>query len=295
MLSGVKRVAVFCSDGIGDALIYLTLAHNLHRNHYEATLFSPAARGLQSWFPHLAIEEPPIPEDFGKVLGRFDLVLAQAHSPADRLVERVPVPCHVFKKHLLDRHRSMVENLVTFCRRTLALPRVSPENGIRIPGGLEPRRIRRRVIIHPTSKDEAKNWALRKFIGVARRLDAAGYEVAFILAPEEQPEWRAIFGDRFEMPRLKTLDALARYTCESGWMIGSDSGVGHLANNLGVPTLSVFSRRGTARYWRPGWGPGAVIYPRLAVPGRWGRRHWSMFLSVNRVMRAFRALEETVS
>ncbi|WP_429485147.1 glycosyltransferase family 9 protein [Paraburkholderia youngii] len=80
---------------------------------------------------------------------------------------------------------------------------------------------------------------------------------------------------------------------EAGWFIGNDSGLGHLASAIGVPTLSLFMRSGLARTWRPGWSPGAIVLPLNVVPtGRLRERCWKRLMSVRRVLRGFETLRD---
>ncbi|WP_309235085.1 glycosyltransferase family 9 protein [Paraburkholderia youngii] len=80
---------------------------------------------------------------------------------------------------------------------------------------------------------------------------------------------------------------------EAGWFIGNDSGLGHLASAIGVPTLSLFMRSGLARTCRPGWSPGAIVLPLNVVPtGRLRERCWKRLMSVRRVLRGFETLRD---
>ena len=75
---------------------------------------------------------------------------------------------------------------------------------------------------------------------------------------------------------------------ESGWFIGNDSGIGHLASSLHIPTLSLFMRRGIAHTWRPDWGAGQVLIGSTYLPtGFLKERYWKYMLSVRQVSRAF--------
>ena len=74
-------------------------------------------------------------------------------------------------------------------------------------------------------------------------------------------------------------------------MIGNDSGVGHLASCLGIPTLTICRSQMAANFWRPGWSKGAVITPPAWVPNLKGLRlrdqHWQKFISVKKVYKTF--------
>jgi ADP-heptose:LPS heptosyltransferase len=97
--------------------------------------------------------------------------------------------------------------------------------------------------------------------------------------------------DKDAAQRLHSFDRLAdvaAWIAESGWFIGNDSGLGHLASALGVPTLSLFMRRGIARTWRPNWGRGAIVLPyNLFVVGALKERYWKMALTGRSVLRSF--------
>jgi ADP-heptose:LPS heptosyltransferase len=108
------------------------------------------------------------------------------------------------------------------------------------------------------------------------------------VAPEERAHWTHIEQLGLTLADLGPLDQVAAWLYESGWFIGNDSGVGHLASSLQVPTLSLFMRRGTARTWRPGWGVGQVLIGSAYLPtGRLKERYWKYMLSVNKVSQAF--------
>ena len=98
----------------------------------------------------------------------------------------------------------------------------------------------------------------------------------------------------FEVHAFPSLDFLARYVYESGYLIGNDSGLGHLASALGIPTL-IFCRRKTwANMWAPSFHRGVVVTPSSWIPNirgfRLRDRHWKKFISVRMARRAFERL-----
>ena len=95
---------------------------------------------------------------------------------------------------------------------------------------------------------------------------------------------------------FRKLDNVATWVYESGWFIGNDSGIGHLASSLHIPTLSLFMRRGIARTWRPDWGTGQVLIGSTFLPtGFLKERYWKYMLSVRQVSRAFEQLRASLS
>lgn len=189
---------------------------------------------------------------------------------------------------LHDDSVTMVEQAVAFCRTRLGLAEAEPAIGFCLPAHLVARRYPRRVMIHPASYNAKKNWPAEKYLHLARRLRARGYDPQFVLSPKERGEWASLFEPEFTVPHLADTGRLAEYLYESGYVIGNDSGVGHLASALGIPVLTLFRKRRDGFCWRPGWGHNEVVRPILSVGAL--RNAWTFFLPVGRVDRAFERL-----
>jgi heptosyltransferase-3 len=128
---------------------------------------------------------------------------------------------------------------------------------------------RRRVLIHHTSSLEDKNWLKEKFQEVALGLKRRGYEPVFV-------------------PEFSSLDDLAAYVYQSGYVIGNDSLVGHLASNLQIPTLIVADKEERMKLWRPGWLEGSVVTLAPWIPSwKFFEKNWKYFISSGRVLRTF--------
>ncbi|MGI4862085.1 MAG: glycosyltransferase family 9 protein [Janthinobacterium lividum] len=289
-----RQVAVILSPALGDSLLLATVAHNLQLNGVQVTMFGHQGYLLRDWLPALQVR-PALDAHAAnliEVLAQFDAVL-QLHDdkPFANLAE-----CHprvILLEHICRSAApySMVDRLVEFCRDELHLPRVGRSNGLTPPAGLEYRRHRMRVAIHPTASTADKCWLAPRFLQLGLMLRESGFDPQFVVAREERAAWAAVEAAGMVMPDLGSVDNLAGWLYESGWFIGNDSGVGHLASNLQIPTLSLFMRRGIARTWRPGWGVGDVLIGGAFLPsGRLKERYWKYMLSVGRVMRAFHRL-----
>lgn len=191
-----------------------------------------------------------------------------------------------------DDSVSMVEQAVSFCRKRLGLAEASSDIGLQMASTLKHRRHANRVMLHPLSYNVKKNWPARKYLALARRLRAEGYEPQFVLSPKERCDHLEVFASEFEVPEFPDAKALAAYLYESGYVIGNDSGVGHLASALGVPVLTLYRKRRDGFCWRPGWGAGKVVRPVFSL--NFMREKWAMFMSVNRVVRGFQVLSQKV-
>lgn len=189
---------------------------------------------------------------------------------------------------LNDDSVSMVEQAVAFCRSKLGLDDACADPGFVMPGTLKPRRYSHRVMLHPSSYNEKKNWPHQKYLELARRLRGQGYDPQFVVSPKELALWSPRLGDEFPIPCFANARELAAYLFESGYVVGNDSGVGHLASALGVPVLTLFRKRRDGFCWRPGWGRNVVVRPVISLGAF--RSSWKHFLSVDRVEEAFSAL-----
>ena len=213
----------------------------------------------------------------GRVRERFGEEKAACLVPLARAAGPIRV--------IADDRATMVEQVVAFCRERLGILQASDELGLRLPEHYQYRRHQRRVMLHPTSYNPKKNWPWQKYLRLARRLRASGYEPEFVLSPKERGQWAGFFEAEFPVPTLADTKALAIYLYESGYVIGNDSGVGHLASALGIPVLTLYRKRRDGFCWRPGWGDNEVVRPWLSLGAL--RKAWMYCLSVSRVKRAF--------
>lgn len=291
-MRAVGRVAFVMSHALGDTLVSMVIVRNLRRYGIAVDVYGRVAHALRAWFPGVTIHPLPAPEDSHAVLAAYDTVLQmQRHEPYADLVDTHPGAVHLRQVLYAPQGGTMAHRFAAFCRARFGLPEATIDNGIvppPVPSTLRHRRYRNRVLIHPEASRADKCWLPRRFIAVAQRLRAAGYEVQFVIAPHERERWGALAAAGFAMTACEDLHALACTVYESGWCIANDSGVGHLASNLGIPTLSVFRRRGVSERWRPAWGRVDVILPWQWIPTAYLKeRLWRHTLTCARVLNAF--------
>jgi ADP-heptose:LPS heptosyltransferase len=104
------------------------------------------------------------------------------------------------------------------------------------------------IAIHPGSTDEKRRWPAPYFAAVINQLLRRKYPVILLAGPSEAETLisvrRNISPDR--PPGMLTilgnapLLEVARRIKQCRFFLGNDSGIGHLAGLLGVPTLSLF-------------------------------------------------------
>ena len=180
--------------------------------------------------------------------------------------------------------KPVVRQLADRVAELLKLANTTYENGLVVPRPGDSA-AGRRVIIHPTSSSPMKNWPADKFLELAAVLHREGWEPVFTVSPAEQAEWQAIVGTDAELRILPGLKELAAFYATAAAFIGNDSGAGHLASCIGLPTVLIYKRWRRHPPWRHGWAPTRVVFARGLSPRNWQRR-----VSVARVAGGFFSL-----
>lgn len=311
------KAGVFCHNGLGDGVNCLALSNNLQLNGWKVETFQNIIGSMQEWFPHLHVQPYPPVSELPKILSTYDwffvvqndtdpFVIKLIQEGKRRFPERLKVIYLYPSKYIVNEpyysdcltepHLSIAENLRLFCERVLHLPKITQSNGFIPPDHLSHRKNFKRVVVHPTSARPTRNWPKEKFVKLALHLKEEGYQLVFVPGGEKEKEAWSDIG--FEVVSFPTLDLLARYIYESGYLIGNDSGLGHLASALGVPTLTFCRRKKWANMWAPSFTKGVVVCPSsliLNIRGlRIRDRYWRNFITVGMARRAFERLIQTV-
>jgi hypothetical protein len=299
----MNKCAVFCSQGIGDGLIFCQLSYNLQKNGYQVDTYHNSLIELQEFFPHFSLKKNIREEDFYALFSSYDTLFFNLDSQNEKIARwakekapsRVfllkPTTCkgkNIYREGFLDINKTVAENLVDFCQNILHLKDVEKTNGMEAPEGFQHRKYKKRIAIHPTSRDPSRNWPEKKFHRLKAFLEKKGYEVVFVVAPFESEKWQA--------PFFPTLKETALFLYESGFFIGNDSGIGHLASSLHIPTVTIFSSRRKDPFWRPDWTNSESVKPSLWLPNIKGFRLrdkiGSSWIQVSEVARALTRLEK---
>lgn len=296
MIHRNSQVAIVAGNRLGDGLILNLIHYNLVLNGYKVVFFNSPLLSLQEWFPWAQIEPHFEQRETTEKLKGFDTVIFQhpnrhALEPASSVAQQRLVlygePLYMQKKPLLDIYFET-------CKDLLNLPKVVRSNGLMIPKSLHYRKYAQRVIIHPETARIEKMWPKEKFIETATSLRDKGYEPHFVVSPQEQHKWTDLFEKGFKLHAYEDLKDVAHLIYESGFMIGNDSGIAHLASNLGIPTLALFIRPGVAKRWRPAFSKSYPLMPWLHLPGpKLKEKYWKQLLSTKRVLKRFEKVSKT--
>ena len=137
------------------------------------------------------------------------------------------------------------------------------------------------ALVHGTSRAD-KQWPAEHWIALARRLDAAGYDVALLHGTDEEEqrsqEMARAMPHAVVWPRL-ALDALTDALAGCAGVVGVDSGLSHIAVALDLPHVQLYNfdtawrtgpvqrQRQRSVYARPAPSVEAVWAAWLAVSG----------------------------
>ena len=300
------KIAVVCANGIGDALVMLIASHHLLKMGHSVATFSRHLPSFGRWLEPAAEYRLP-PENWPAALSEFDAVLLQHDNTlaAQEIVRlrKTGLPVYVFytnyrfSKHgdlldtfdfVFDANQTMVDNT---CRAAQALfgGQASAHNGLTPLPSLIHRKYSHRVLIHPQSGCENKNWSKHRFLKLAKLLKKNNFQPTFLLSPAEMTQWPEV-----EIPQIPTLEDLASMIYESGYLIGNDSGPGHLASYLSIPHLIIRRWEKNLSLWRPGWHQGTQLYPPRWVPNFKGLRlreeTWKYFITTRGVFNQFKSI-----
>lgn len=290
-LSKDEKIAFINSFCMGDNLIGLVTAYNLYKNGFNVEIFGNFSYELRQWFPWATIFPSISPENAEMQLKKYSTIIYMYENefksikpPHDKFIILSRSP--IYKQPI-----SMVDIQFLTCKKMLQLQDVVRTNGLVPLPNLTSRKNKQRIIIHPTSSLIRKNWPKLKFLKLAKLLIDDGYEPNFILSPKERLEWQDAIQQGYKIPEFCSLSDVASFIYESGYFIGNDSGIGHLASNLGIPTVTIVLRKGVARQWRPSWTLGEIILsPFWLNPRPLKEKFWKHFISVGKVLKTFKRL-----
>ena len=298
----MKKFAVVCASGVGDALLMQIAANHLRNLGIDVVTFAcPPMKDLADWFPGFTFLDQPKVEEIEKQFDSFDgIILQHDNSEKSKLIHALAKPVYtLYGSHFLPKHGPMragfdVKFDPSICMAeniSYAMQTLFPEgesdlaNGITPPPHLIHRRFPNRIVITPTSGSPLKNWPKNSFYQLYDQLEEAGWEPVFVVPPEETEEWGA--------NALPLLSDLANFIYESSYLIGNDSGPGHLASNLGIPTVIIGPSKEHLTFWRPGWHRGELAHPpNWTTKIKITKEKWKLFVSLNRVIKQFKKLTD---
>jgi heptosyltransferase-3 len=295
-----KSAVVIPAAGIGDALMMMIASHRLLTKGYAVTTLHPKLHEFGEWFDGHNVQ-------CAADLSLFDLIIVEndnsqrIHTLAKKYRKKLSIfypsyspsknPPLTSKDQVFDPTLPMTDNIARATARLLRSREISKNNGLTPPKQLIHRICKERVVIHPTSSSDQKNWPASKYLEVARQLKSEGFCPVFVVSKAERKQWQFVEKEGFDLPLFRSLSDLSSYIYESGSMIGNDSLLGHLASNLHIPSLILADCDKRMLLWKPAWLSATVLTPPRWIPNWKGIRlrktHWKRWISPKKVLRTF--------
>ena len=275
----LKKVGIISSDRISEGLMMMVASHRLLTQGSTVLTFHDRLHELSDWFgEHTFVFRPDLSE-IEKAFAPLDLLIIQFDaSPYIREVIRIVsgmekpklaifYPTYSKYTHpklspfdrVFDKHLPMVDNIALAISSVLQLKNHSKNNGLFAPKHLLHRKYKKRVAI--LSSPRIQN----KYDKIAFEVAKAGYD-----------------------PLLLDSDDLslgASIIYESGYFIGPESDLCHLASNLQIPTLVVSGNKKPLNLLKPGWLRSSYI-----SPPRWIPRALERFMITKQVIHGFKTM-----
>ena len=117
------------------------------------------------------------------------------------------------------------------------------------------------ILIHTGARLSLRVWPLKNFQEIAQRLRGEGRTVLIACDEDQLPWWRSQ-GEDVLCPRSVT--ELLECLDHGGIFIGNDSGPGHLAASVGLPTFTLFGPQ--LHEWFAPMHPAAEVFEGRACP-----------------------------
>ena len=284
-----RNILLFHQAALGDFIVTWPLALGLARVMAQSRIFyvtsgekgALAERALrvesvdvEGGWHHLFSQEPHVPVPASRLLHGAQWIISFVSGPQDlwaqnvsklaaqaKLVTLSTVPPEDFKGHITEY---LLAQLRPWPILSAAMEQMLKSVASRGISSIQERR--GPIVIHPGSGSGKKCWPAERFLELARLLSKSGRAVKVILGEVELEQWPKERIEQFariaQLRQTASVVELMETISSASTFIGNDSGPGHLAGILGVPTVSIFGPKDPTR-WKP-LGPQVRI-----VQGEW--------------------------
>ncbi len=308
------KAALISKYTIGDGLLSMIIAYHLFECGFDVTVYNSLIHQLKDWFFSCTYKDIPSDDLLEKELQGYDVIIVIEHKASyfkklKKLRENITFPRTFFiyptlkkSKHIFlndndivfDSKKSMTTNMSYAVGKILHITDSTKDNGINPPCYLIKNKYEKRVLIHPTSNTESKNWKKSKYIKLYKILQKKGYDVVLGMSCHEYEKYKDFENDKINIKTFSDLNELASYILESKIVIGNDSGFVHLASNLQIPSITVAGSFRIMHLWRADWLPTKLIVAPTFLPNFKGFRvkdkFWQNFVTVKKVLKAFESV-----
>jgi heptosyltransferase-3 len=284
-----RNILIFHQGALGDFVVTWPLVLGLARVFAQSRIFYVTAgqkgalaekalrvesSDVEGGWHHLFSQEPQLPAPASRLLSGAQQIISFVSGPDDLWARNVrelapaaslttlsTIPPEDFAGHITEyllqqlKSSPVIEAAMTQMLRSVATRGL----GIARPADGP-------VVLHPGAGSGKKCWAAEQFLKLAGQIKQTGQSVQVILGEVELERWPReqieSFAKVAQVREPKTLVELMAVIAGASAFVGNDSGPGHLAGMMGVPTVSIFGPKSPDR-WRP-------LGPRVRIlTGEW--------------------------
>tara|TARA_R110000822_G_scaffold8704_16_gene34255 strand:+ start:3011 stop:4042 length:1032 start_codon:yes stop_codon:yes gene_type:complete len=305
------RVAIIPFPALGDLTIYLRLAWSFHHAGAQVTFCSSVLLSAKDYFPWLIVI-PDGESALGEVASDYDLVIAcfekcyrmdawraeygELPNTAFVTAKKIARESGLDGRDVLVRGRQFPSASRAFCLDSKSGQTMVDwvdsyaKTVFHLDAGPKGQMLSHEVqgsqgdlvLIFPTTPQAKKNYWLGGFRLLATALRRRGWRVEFVCMPSEHQALAARLPG-FLVHSFPDIRCLMEFVAGAATVISNDSGGGHLASMMGIPTFTI-TRRRKQFVWRPGFNKdNTVLYPLMRF--KWLRKQyvWRPFVPIWRI------------
>ena len=300
------KALIVAANGIGDGLLMMIAANQLKKHGYHVTFSHPKCKLLKPLTNGIELVESELETD------SYEVVIVQNDNSAfvwdlfekrkqgaKNLVFFHPKPSsNVLTQDFLFNAKEPIGQSIALATAKFLKQKNDMDNGLPSLMTGKAQKYSRRIVINPSSQDPKRNWGEQKYLSLANHLKTRGYHPIFTMTKQEEVQFPLIKASPFEICQFDSLLSLAQYLYESRAFIGNDSGIGHLASNVNIPTLTISGNPKRVMQWRPSWDLNFLALPSIPLINFKGihmavrDNFWQKFISLRQVLSQFDKLLE---
>jgi ADP-heptose:LPS heptosyltransferase len=284
-----RNVLIFHAGALGDFIMSWPLAMAVGRIFAQSRVIyvAPGGKGkladnvlrlehaeIEPAWQSLWNESPALPEPQARMLASAAFLFSfisngddawannvRRLAPEAQLVFLRTRPPAGYAKHASTFLLEQLDEQVVVKAAVEQMLRSINDRGVKAPG-----KPGEHVLIHPGSGSPEKNWPLESYVELAKQLQQAGHRVVATIGEVERERWSAgqiqSLNGVAEVREPATCVELFREVSLAKLVITNDTGPGHLAGVVGVPTIAIFKST-SPEVWKP-LGPQVIA---LQSPG----------------------------
>lgn len=279
------KIAIIPANGIGDAVLFLPIFFLCKKLCHNTSIFSNHFESFGPWAQNICyqkkIETPFIENE----LKNFDIIILQHdNSENSKKISKLGNLIYTFygeyniqkhgalkeKDYVCDKQKSMLWNVLQ--AQKLWFGEQSDFIDFAVPEGLIHQKHTNKIAIHPSSTSPDKNWPEAKYKQLALSLQKKGYQTIFITENNKN--------------KFDSIGDLLSFLYEIKLFIGNDSGPGHLASALKIPTITLGSSKKHLSFWRPSFFENQIVHPPFKLDYfSFVQKNWKPFITIRMLLK----------